>query len=48
MQQPNLDFEAGALYARVAYLCGLYTADDRDVPKWNPSDFFGVAFAHAH
>ncbi|HEY2686714.1 MAG TPA: M28 family metallopeptidase [Steroidobacteraceae bacterium] len=48
MQQPNLDFEAGALYARVAYLCGLYTADDRDAPRWNPGDFFGVAFAHAH
>lgn len=48
MQQPNLDFAAGALYARFAFLCGLYTANDADAPKWNPGDFFGEAFAPAH
>ena len=48
MQQPNLNFEAGALYARVAFLCGLYTANDPEVPKWNPGDFFGIAFSRTH
>ena len=44
MQQPGLDFESGALYARAALLCGLYTADDAGVPAWNAGDFFGIAF----
>jgi Peptidase family M28 len=44
MQQPGLDFEAGALYARVALLCGLYIAEDANPPVWNSGDFFGAAF----
>lgn len=45
MQQPGLNFEAAALYARTAFLTGLYTADDAGAPSWKPGDFFGVAFA---
>ena len=44
MQQPGLNFESGALYARAALLCGLYTADDAGAPTWNAGDFFGIAF----
>jgi hypothetical protein len=44
MQQPGLNFEAAALYARTAFLCGLYTADDAAAPAWKPGDFFGLAF----
>ena len=45
MQQPGLDFEAAAEFARVGYLCGLYIAQEDERPQWNPGDFFGVAFA---
>jgi Zn-dependent M28 family amino/carboxypeptidase len=44
MQQPGLDFASAALYARVALLCGLYTADAAAAPAWNAGDFFGIAF----
>lgn len=44
MQQPGLNFESAALYARTALLCGLYTANDAAVPVWNSGDFFGIAF----
>jgi hypothetical protein len=44
MQQPGLNFESAALYARAALLCGIYTADDAAAPTWNSGDFFGVAF----
>lgn len=47
MQQPRLDFEAGALYAKVALLCGIYAADEAGVPTWNKGDFFGAAFKRA-
>ena len=45
MNQPGLDFEAGAKYARIAFLCGLYTANDAAAPAWKAGDFFGTAFA---
>jgi len=45
MQQPGLNFEAAALYAKTAFLCGLLTANDPKAPSWNPGDFFGIAFA---
>jgi hypothetical protein len=45
MQQPGLNFDAAALYAKTAFLCGLFTADDASPPSWKPGDFFGVAFA---
>lgn len=44
MQQPGLNFESAALYARAALLCGVYTADDAGTPTWNTGDFFGIAF----
>jgi hypothetical protein len=44
MQQPGLDFDAATLYARIGFLCGLYTANDPTAPQWNPGDFFGSAF----
>lgn len=46
MQQPGLDFEAAAQFARVGFLCGLYTAQDTERPQWNPGDFFGAAFTN--
>jgi hypothetical protein len=45
MQQPGLNFDAAAMYARTAFLCGLLTANDRHAPMWKPGDFFGIAFA---
>jgi hypothetical protein len=45
MQQPGLNFEAAALYAKTAFLCGLFTANDPSPPSWKPGDFFGAAFA---
>jgi hypothetical protein len=45
MQQPGLDFDSAAAFARVAYLCGLYVAEDSVRPQWNPGDFFGTTFA---
>ena len=44
MQQPGMNFGAAALYARVAFLCGLYTANESAAPEWKPGDFFGVAY----
>jgi len=46
MRQPGLDFEAAAKFARVGFLCGLYTAQDTERPQWNPGDFFGAAFTN--
>jgi hypothetical protein len=45
MQQPGLNFEAAAAYARTAFLCGLFIANDPTPPSWKPGDFFGLAFA---
>jgi hypothetical protein len=28
----------------VAFLCGLYTANEDVAPSWNAGDFFGTAF----
>ena len=47
MQQPGLDFEAGAAYTRVAFLCGWFSANEDARPKWNPGDFFGKVFGRA-
>ncbi len=44
MNQPGLNFDSAALYARTALLCGLFVANDAAVPEWNPGDFFGRAF----
>ncbi len=45
MQQPGLNFEAAAALTRVAFLTGLYVAQQTAPPSWNPGDFFGVTFA---
>jgi hypothetical protein len=41
MQQPGLDFDAGAQFARFAFLCGYYITEDPQRPTWNKGDFFG-------
>jgi hypothetical protein len=43
MDQP-MDLEAGAQYARVAYLVGNAVAEAPDRPAWRPGDFFGEKF----
>jgi hypothetical protein len=45
MRQPGLNFDAATLFARVGFLCGLYVAQERERPRWNPGDFFATAFA---
>ena len=45
MQQPGLDFDAAALFARFAYLCGYEITQDTVRPTWNPGDFFGAKYA---
>jgi Peptidase family M28/PA domain len=45
MQQPGLDFDAAAAFARFAYLCGYDIAQDAARPAWNPGDFFGQRYA---
>jgi Zn-dependent M28 family amino/carboxypeptidase len=45
MQQPGLDFDSAAVFARFAYLCGYEIAQDPARPSWNPGDFFGLRYA---
>jgi len=44
MQQPGLNFDAAALFARFAYLCGYEITQDTVRPAWNPGDFFGARY----
>ncbi len=46
MNQPNLDFDAAAKFARFTFLCGYYVTQDPQRPTWNKSDFFGDQYAH--
>jgi hypothetical protein len=46
MDQPNLDWEAAAKYARFVFLCGYLIAEDPQRPTWNKSDFFGDHYGH--
>ena len=46
MNQPNLDFEAAAKFARFTFLCGYYVTQDPQRPTWNKNDFFGDQYAH--
>jgi hypothetical protein len=41
MEQPGLDFEAAAKYARFVFLCGYLITEDAHRPTWNKGDFFG-------
>ena len=45
MQQPGLDFEAAASFARYVFLCGFMIANDPQKPSWNKGDFFAKHFA---
>ena len=47
MQQPGLDFEAAATFARYVFLCGSMIADDSPKPGWNKGDFFAQHFARS-
>jgi Zn-dependent M28 family amino/carboxypeptidase len=44
MQQPGLDFEAAATFARYVFFCGYMIADDSQKPTWNKGDFFAEHF----
>jgi hypothetical protein len=46
MNQPNLDFEAAANFARFSLLTGYYVAQDPQRPTWNKGDFFGDRYGH--
>lgn len=41
MQQPGLNFEAAAQYARLVFLTGYFVTEDKQPPQWNKNDFFG-------
>jgi len=47
MQQPGLDFEAAATFARYVFLCGFMVANDSQRPTWNNGDFFARHFARS-
>jgi hypothetical protein len=46
MDQPGLDFEAAAKFARFAFLCGYLITEDSQHPTWNKGDFFGDLYGH--
>jgi Zn-dependent M28 family amino/carboxypeptidase len=41
----EMDFEAGAQYARLEFLIGYLTANAAEPPRWNEGDFLGEKFA---
>jgi hypothetical protein len=41
MDQPGLDFDAAAQFARFVFLCGYLVTEDAQRPAWNKGDFFG-------
>jgi hypothetical protein len=41
MQQPELDFESAAQFARFVFLTGYFISQDTERPTWNKGDFFG-------
>ena len=46
MDQPGLDFDAAAKFARFAFLCGYLVTEDSQRPTWNKGDFFGDLYGH--
>jgi len=46
MNQPGLDFDAAAKYARFVFLCGFLITEDSQRPTWNKGDFFGEHYGH--
>jgi hypothetical protein len=47
MDQPGLDFDAAAKFARFVFLCGYLVTEDAQRPTWNKGDFFGEHYAKA-
>ena len=47
IDQPGLDFDSGAKFARFAFLCGYLITQDDQRPSWNKGDFFGDHYGHA-
>jgi hypothetical protein len=47
IDQPGLDFESAAKFARYALLVGYLIAQDPQRPTWNKGDFFGDHYAQA-
>ncbi len=47
MDQPGLDFNAAATFARFAFLCGYLITEDANRPTWNKGDFFGDRYGQA-
>jgi hypothetical protein len=47
MDQPGLDFDAAAKYARFVFLCGWLITEDSQRPTWNKGDFFGEHYGHS-
>lgn len=45
MQQPGLNFDDAAQYARFVFLTGYYVSQDKQRPTWNKGDFFGDRYA---
>lgn len=41
IDQPGLDFDTAAKYARFVFLCGYLITEDPHRPTWNKGDFFG-------
>lgn len=48
MEQPGLNFDAAAEFARYAFLCGYMVSQDQQRPTWNKGDFFGEHYAKSH
>jgi Peptidase family M28/PA domain len=46
MDQPGLDWDAAAKYARFVFLCGFLITEDPQRPTWNKGDFFGEHYGH--
>jgi hypothetical protein len=46
MNQPGLDFDAAAKYARFVFLCGYLITEDSQRPTWHKGDFFGEHYGH--
>ena len=44
MEQPGLDFNEAAKYARFVFLCGYLITEDTARPAWNKGDFFGAHY----
>jgi hypothetical protein len=47
MDQPGLNFEAAAQFARFAFLCGYLITQNTQPPTWNKGDFFGEHYGHS-